>query len=124
MVKVVFVGDEPSQTNIDPDIAFVGAKCFQRLTEWINYLRPDYYICLNSHTDNDIFKIERLKEDGFKVIALGNKASERLTKWQIQHYKLPHPSGLNRKINDKKIIEHELDTCLVWLEDHPVSGAV
>lgn len=124
MANVVFVGDEPSKTNIDVDVAFVGAKCFQRLTEWINYLGPDYYICLNSHTIRDISKIGILELNGFKIVALGAKASKRLEDNGITHFKLSHPSGLNRKINDQKAIEHELDTCLVWLQDHPVSGAV
>jgi hypothetical protein len=124
MVKVVFVGDEPSKTNVHNDIAFVGAKCFQRLTEWINYLSPDYYICLNSHTDYDMVKIMSLYEQGFKVIALGAKASERLLEHGVSNFKLPHPSGLNRQLNDKKVVEGHLDACLSWLKDYPVSGAV
>lgn len=124
MLKVVFVGDEPSRINIDPDIAFVGAKCFQRLTEWINYLSPDYYICLNSHTDRDISKIGILELNGFKIIALGVNASKRLEESGITHFKLPHPSGLNRQLNDKRYVEQHLDACLDWLNDYPVSGAV
>lgn len=126
MIKVVFVGDEPSKTNIDPDIAFVGASSFNRLVEWINYLKPDYYICLNSQTDGDMFKIDRLVEDGFKVVALGSKASERLLKNNHSHFRLPHPSGLNRQINDKKVIRAHLDACLEYLTDFPghASGAV
>lgn len=118
------MGDKPSEKNIDPDIAFVGANSFNRLVEWINYLKPDYYICLNSENANDIFKIARLVEDGFKVIALGNNSAKRLEHYGYTFFKLPHPSGLNRQINDRKAIEHALDSCLVWLRDEPVSGAV
>lgn len=44
MIKVVFVGDEPSKTNVSPDIAFVGAKCFNTVVQWIKELNPDYYV--------------------------------------------------------------------------------
>lgn len=126
MVKVVFVGDEPSQTNIDPDIAFVGAKCFPRLVGWIKELDIDYYICLNSTTDSDIFKIERLVEDGFKVIALGKKASKRLVNNQIWHHPMPHPSGLNFKLNDPKYIALEIMHCYEYVHNikEKASGAV
>lgn len=126
MTKVVFVGDEPSKTNIDPDIAFVGAKCFQRLTQWIKELNVDYYICLNSNTDNDMFKIERLVEDGFKVVALGNKASKRLEDLQIGHHKLPHPSGLNRQLNDDRYMALEIMHCYEYVHNirEKASGAV
>lgn len=124
-MKVVFVGDEPSKTNIDPDIAFVGAKCFDRLIDWIAILKPDYYICLNSNTDNDTFKIGRLAENNFKIVALGDKASKRLSDYDVEHFKLPHPSGLNRKLNDKTYVEAQLWACKQWLTDYEkASGAV
>ena len=43
-----------------------------------------------------------------KVIALGEFASQALTKSMVPHFKLPHPSGLNRKLNDKNLIDKEL----------------
>ncbi len=125
MIKIVFVGDEPSKTNVDPDIAFVGAKCFDRLVDWIAILKPDYYICLNSNTDNDTFKIGRLAESNFKIVALGDKASKRLSDYDVEHFKLPHPSGLNRKLNDKTYVEAQLWACKQWLTDYEkASGAV
>lgn len=108
MIKVVFVGDEPSKTNVSPDIAFVGAKCFDTIVEWIKELNPDYYVCLNSDTISQLSDTKRLEKSGFRVIALGNKASERLEKMEIPHCKLPHPSGLNRKLNDKQQISLDL----------------
>ena len=102
MIKVVFVGDEPSKTNVSPDIAFVGAKCFNTVVKWIKELNPDYYVCLNSDTISQLSDIKKLEKAGFKVIALGAKASERLEKMLIPHCVLPHPSGLNRKLNNKQ----------------------
>ncbi len=78
MIKVAFIGDEPSHKNAHPDLAFVGAGCFNTVIEWINDLSPDYYVCLNSNTPRDMDKIHVLAEQGFKLVALGKKASERL----------------------------------------------
>lgn len=108
MVKVVFVGDCPSATNVSPDIAFVGAKCFPTVVNWIKELAPDYYVCLNSDTISQISDIKVLFNSGFKVVAFGKKASERLEKAGIGHCMMPHPSGLNRKLNDKKAVALEL----------------
>lgn len=113
MIKIVIVGDEPSKTNIRDDIAFVGAKCFPTLVKWIKELNPDYYVCLNSYRVQDLAKIESLYNDGFKVIALGKKASDRVN--FINHYPFLHPSGLNRKLNDKEYVKERLRDCKSWL---------
>lgn len=115
-VKVAFVGDKPSRLNIHPDIPFVGARCFGRLLQYIRETMPDYYIVLNS-TDADMFKACALVADGFQFIALGNKASKRLTETGIEHFKLPHPSGRNRKINDGTKIQQDLEKAFWYLRE-------
>lgn len=107
--KVVFVGDQPSATNILEGYAFIGADCFPRLIEWINIISPDYYICLNSNEliyMSDIHKL--VIEADFKVIALGIRAASRLQEFEIDHFMLPHPSGRNRQINDPIAIKELL----------------
>lgn len=123
MTKVVFVGDGPSKTNVSPDVAFVGAKCFTTVVEWIKELNPDFYVCLNSDTCSQLSDIRALAKSGFKVIAFGNKASERLMKMHIGHHMMPHPSGLNRKLNDKKYVALELyhaHSFIIGLQDEYV----
>lgn len=116
MTKVVFVGDQISRLNLQDDIPFVGARCFKTLVQWIKVLNPDYYTCYNSNSLEDIGNICVLHfMDGFKVVALGNKASQRLTKYGIEHYKMDHPSGRNRKLNDKTYVQTRLDICKIWL---------
>lgn len=112
MVKVLFVGDTPSRLNLRTDVPFVGAGCFKRLVEWINYINPDYYICLNASQDMD--KISDLVTyEGFKVIALGNAAMERLEDAHISALYLPHPSGRNRLLNDENAIANYLSAVTV-----------
>ncbi len=52
-----------------------------------------------------------------KVLALGNIASKVLTLASIQHFKLPHPSGRNRKLNDRLWLDGELRKCREYLHD-------
>lgn len=114
MKKVVFVGDKPSRTNVS-HLAFVGARCFPRLVEWISAIGADYYVCLNSSND-ELDVIETLLADGFRVIALGMSASERLNERNISHYCIPHPSGRNRKMNDAISVQEWLDLAKAYVE--------
>jgi hypothetical protein len=117
MIKAVFVGDEPSRLNVNSNIAFVGSKSFATLVDWINHLRPDFYVCKNSHTEDDLYDVRTLVKNGFKAIALGNKASVRLEKLGIKHYKMPHPSGLNRKLNDPTVVFNSLICAFTFLRE-------
>lgn len=117
MRKVVLVGDRPSLSNISPNIPFVGAKCFEVLVDWIATLKIDYYIVQNSVDFDDLNNISLLYKNGFSVVALGNAASERLQAFKIAHFKLPHPSGLNRQINDDHFIGEQLALCDEYLEE-------
>lgn len=109
MIKVLFVGDKPSKFNVSSYIPFVGAKCFPRLVEWIRVINPDYYIVMNSDLNWDMNQINILYKNGFKVVALGNKAASKLlAETDIDFFKLPHPSGLNRKTNNKAYIDRQL----------------
>lgn len=111
MLRVVFVGDEPSKTNVNESIAFVGAKSFKNLVKWIKIIDPDYYICLNTNNGVSIRCIIELHNAGFKVVALGNKAFDRMVCFiPIKDlFLMPHPSGLNRKLNDKFYLEQCLN---------------
>lgn len=114
---VLFVGDEPSKLNKNPEIAFVGAKCEKRLMEWISYLVG------TSHGSYDI--INRIYKRFYAaianadiVIALGNKASDALK--NVLHFKLPHPSGLNRQVNNKEFIKKQLKACQDYIKSHQI----
>jgi hypothetical protein len=113
MISVVFVGDEPSKSTYASDIPFVGAKCFKTLVCWINNLSPDYYICFNSREWDDREKAKFLHAKGFKVVALGKMASKRLP--DTPHFCLPHPSGLNRQLNDKEFVADRLQECYNYI---------
>lgn len=109
---ILFVGDAPSRYNKNPEIAFVGAKCEKRLMGWISYLTN------SSHGTYEIInridkKFYLAIEEADVVIALGNKASTALK--NVAHFKLPHPSGLNRQINNKEYIKKQLNDCKKYI---------
>lgn len=102
--RVVFVGDRPSRLNKNKKVAFVGAKCYNRLVSWISTIQPKDFILINSHTNSMLSLIKNYYLEGYKIVALGNLAATRLCTLGVPHHKLPHPSGLNRKLNNKQYV--------------------
>lgn len=115
MQLVLFVGDKPSKLNTHPDIAFVGAACYPRLMAWCAELQVKP-IFINRTSDH--FETYILCAIGNKtpVVALGNNASKALQKYDKLYFKLPHPSGLNRQINDEIFVKNQLKACKKWLK--------
>lgn len=129
----IFVGDKPSPKMKPGAKPFEGAACEQRLVGWILQLIPTRYFDFEyvAATDNievrlvkdyDIInqsdykwpQLAEMWQNGSVMVALGNNASRALGK--IPHFKLPHPSGLNRQINDAEFINNKLKECRKYIE--------
>ena len=56
-----------------------------------------------------------------KIITLGEMAAWGMgqTRGQVSFFQLPHPSGLNRKLNDKEWTAKVLADCKAWLYSSP-----
>lgn len=120
----MFIGDKPGSKNKDPRVPFVGTKSYKTLLEWIYLLDIDIHnVKLYNSSEPDTE--ERIKHQIFitevnsgidwRIIALGKNASKFMDKIEIEYFELPHPSGLNRKLNDKKYIDSLLKECKKWL---------
>lgn len=114
-MKVVFVGDSASRLNKDKDIAFVGANCYPRLLDWIKQLKVNDYELINSDKNYLLATVYHLYKHGYKVVSLGNKAAKRLDKYNINYFKMDHPSFRNRKLNNPIYINNKLQECEIWL---------
>lgn len=57
-----------------------------------------------------------------KIIALGSMASWGMDKTKLPYKTMPHPSGLNRKLNNKENVQKILDETKNWLYDLPERG--
>lgn len=126
---IFIVGDKPSSKNLDPEIAFVGTTSYKKLLEWIYELDIDIndtILCNKSQFKSygyiDDHKIETKnlftdvqKED--KIIALGKNAAKHLDTLKVKYFELPHPSGLNRKLNNKSELKRLLNNCKEWLDE-------
>lgn len=115
-MKVMFVGDRPSRLNTHSNIAFVGTPSFKNLCKWIEEMQIADFVTVNSQ-ELDVPFIVRTHVLGYHIVALGNNASEVLTAMGLDHFKLPHPSPKNRKLNDKEFIASELQKCYSYLKE-------
>lgn len=126
-MKVLFVGACPSRLNTCPLIAFAGSRSEGRLNDWISLLGVKDYLITNASpkvlgrgerlrsADFDLVNLKVMADQCDRVIALGNCASRALRKAGIPHYKMPHPSPRNRKLNDKEFIYRKLVACRLYL---------
>jgi hypothetical protein len=115
MTSVVFVGDAPTRRNVSQGIPFVGTRSLEVLVGWIGRLAPDYYVVYNSASIFDLYRVRSLRKSGFKVVALGRVASKRLKCMDIPHHAMGHPSGRNRKLNDKAYVDKMIESCKAYI---------
>ena len=83
-----------------------------KLDEW------DFMNCSDEPGDKYIIDFDRLKDAGQqfdKIIALGNVASNALKKVGVDHFKMPHPSPLNRQLNDKQFEKTMIEECYNYI---------
>ena len=81
-----------------------------RLSEWMTFLGYDTYCFSNvisyegnyTQRDVDLDFVRESTRGRDTIIALGGFVSKTLQRAGIDHVSLPHPSPLNRKLNDKK----------------------
>lgn len=123
---IIFVGDKPSSRMKPGAKPFEGAACEKRLNAWIKKLGIIKYEMINSTDFGFDFQIGLADGFGCLIIALGNNAYKAIDKarkgptmFSIYDrkpiFKLPHPSGRNRQINDKEFIAQKLKECKDWL---------
>lgn len=119
MHKLLIVGDKPSSKNKDPKVAFIGTPSYKRIQQWlkdmglegsriflINRVDPSFHTSVIHATLAD-----------YKILALGAEAQKALQLLGVLNYfTLPHPSGRNRKLNNKKYVDQILADCKRWVE--------
>lgn len=116
--KVLVIGINPSDKKI-----IQNNSTFHRLENWMDQLGIGVMSFANvipepgcyRKQDIDYDRLKRLCLGHKKILALGNFVSEALDKIVIEHHKLPHPSPLNRKLNDKQYIDNVIVECAKYL---------
>lgn len=127
-MSVWIVGSNPSPKNVNPKLPFWGTKSYDTLSKWLTYLGINKHGLINVSdevtrgkvpkiTNQDLFRLKTKLEGATKVIALGNTASTALHRLGIRHFKLPHPSGRNRLLNNQSYLETKLRECKEYLNE-------
>lgn len=101
-MNLTIVGHSPGKAG-SPE----KSKTIQRVKRWLNQqdvYEYGWYNLVEYHAPKLKLRETTLEAQTInkydKVIALGNLASQWLTKQEIEHLKVPHPSGLNRQWNN------------------------
>ena len=128
---VYFVADAPTAKNLSPAVPLVGTDSYKTLLKWIGEMDVDitrvrlYNQCdgpfnsrMSQVTLNKAIELQQIK-----VIALGQNAANYLAKVGInEFFLLPHPSGLNRLLNDKKYVDLKLGACKQYIYEGVLNG--
>lgn len=94
-----------------------------RLESWVDVLGLRYYSFSNVSTTPGKFSsrdvnfelVESWCYQADKVVTLGAEARKVVLLLALSHFPLPHPSGLNRQINEKERLERSLLECKNWI---------
>lgn len=117
--KILVVGINPANKSASPTL--------KKLNVWMEKLGIRFYSFINciNHKGNYLSKqveyslIEQylMGIEYYKILALGGFPSTVLKKLKIDHFKLPHPSPRNRKLNDRSFEKLILEECKIYLYD-------
>lgn len=110
-MTLLIVGLSPS-TKFTPRLS--DNPSLKRLNKWLDILGHKYYSFTNIIPESEVYLDPII--DYNTIIALGGKVSDILTKNGIRHFKMPHPSPLNRLLNDKDYEMKCLNECKEWLK--------
>jgi G:T/U-mismatch repair DNA glycosylase len=117
MNRVLLVGINPSGKP------FRKGCSLDKMNAWMESLGFHHYSFSNVIPYEGEYKMQDVDakfvssfSNGYKkVIALGGFASRALSRSGVQHYVLPHPSPLNRKLNDREYEKRVIEECREWL---------
>ena len=94
LAKIIYVGTRPG--NFPPP----KSPTIKRITKWSKLagIEEQNWDWTNISDPDHMKHIQ-----GCKVIAMGNEVHDYFKKNNIEHLKVPHPSGLNRMWNDPEL---------------------
>lgn len=114
-MKVLVVG-------LNPSVKHGESSTIRTLYGWFDQLNLDKVSFINLYDDYKInYKntnlkyIQEISKKYNKILALGMAVSNSLLDMDVNHFRLPHPSGLNRQLNNKEFVQRELEECKYYL---------
>ena len=131
-MKILFVAANP-KLPINVEYPMVHTKSFKTLLKWLPKLGitdKDKVWIINASNkladstselrvgDMNLENLQTCISNTDKVIALGDYAADAISRvWDGEFGMLPHPSGLNRKLNSSTFLTFSLNQCKIYLND-------
>lgn len=136
-VSVCMIGSNPSIASPDNKPFSKGTKSRKTIDGWfdnycdfdyrlnfaniVNYKKTDNKRLTKSEmNENLVHIVNRFKsasDSGQLLVAVGKDAQWALDKCNLDHFKMPHPSGLNHFWNDKEAGEAKIKEMMEWLKN-------
>lgn len=132
--SVVLVGSNPGEKSPDNSAFHPDTKSRQFVDKWfegdgwfvvyenlVDFKTEKNKQLSNSQIKNNldhiVAKMVPYNELGYKIVACGEIASRGLTMAKIDHFKMPHPSGLCRFWNDREASEAKIREMKEWIQN-------
>jgi len=109
--NVIFIGMQPSRAPYRRNCTL------DRFGAWVDSLGLRFVSFHNAIIDPllpqrpssvDYELLQEIVHNYSRVVALGNLVSNSLKRIDTQHFKMPHPSPLNRLLNDRSYEQRKL----------------
>lgn len=115
-MKTLVIGLNPSR-NLGR------SSSLRSLNKWLDILNLKVVSFTNLYEgfeidekENKIDFIKEIAKDYDATLALGERVSCKLSVSGVNHFKLPHPSGRNRNLNNGKYVIEQLKLCKNYIE--------
>ena len=120
-MKVLVVGMCPSNK---PTLGNKQNATFKKLEKWMDALDVKHFSFINTFdytatptlSKVDYKRLSTATKEYDNILALGGFVSLALERIGVDHFKMPHPSPLNRLLNDKKYEKQVLKHCKEYLK--------
>lgn len=122
-LTILFIGSNPSQKAASNEAFTADTASGRILRSWIEGIEGNIVFdnIVPQVTENNrplhpnemaqaqaslSERIKEIKPD--RIVALGKSAAKVLSKLKLDFFEMPHPSGRNRKLNDKDYVVHQV----------------
>ena len=127
-MKVLVIGQNPSGK---PTLNGKQNATFRKLEGWMSYIGVHHFSFVNTFDEPgaqpklhkvDYERLCTLCQEYDIIVTLGAFVSNVLSRINVKHFGLPHPSPLNRLLNDKTFEKTMIDQCKEYIHENCYSA--
>ena len=132
-MKILFIGSNPAKKAYTDDAFTLDTASGRNLQTWTAGIPGRFFydnVLLRKTEDNrplirseaaeaQASLAERIRKvDPDRIVALGKCAASALDKMRLNFLAMPHPSGLNRALNDKDYVADKIAELRMWCDGY------